>query len=64
MGRNDHMYDVPDVIVECSHCNKKYSQGIDDQVAGFRSREFDYCPYCGKSNGSSMQVEYHNHKID
>ena len=64
MGKNDHMYDVPDTIVKCSHCDKKYSQSIEDQVPGFRSRDYDRCPYCGETNDSSMQVEYSNRKIE
>lgn len=64
MGWNDHINDRPNKIETCSHCNKKYRQWIEDQEQGFKSREYDYCPYCRHENDSSMQVEYHNSKID
>lgn len=64
MSQYNHIHDVPDEIITCSHCDKKYSQSTEDQVPGFRSRDYDRCPYCGESNGSSMQVEYSNRKIE
>ncbi len=64
MGWNDHLYDTENSIVVCNHCNKKYLQWTEDQIAGFRDKDYDYCPYCGESNGSSMEVEYHNSKIE
>ncbi|WP_155799283.1 hypothetical protein [Planococcus antarcticus] len=64
MSQYNHIHDVPDAIVKCSHCDKKYSQSTEDQVPGFRSRDYDRCPYCGESNGARMQVEYSNRKIE
>ena len=64
MSYYDHLHDVPDTITQCTHCSKKYTQFTEDQVPGFRSREFDFCPYCKESNGSSMEVEFYNKKID
>lgn len=51
-------------IVECKSCQKRYHQSITDQVPGFRDRDYDVCPYCGYTNGSSMDVEYSNRPIE
>lgn len=64
MGANDHIFDSSDTTEKCSHCGKKYRQWIEDQVPGFRSKDYDRCPYCGESNGSSMEVEFNNSKIN
>lgn len=50
-------------IVTCSHCKQKYGQKETRQLEGFKERDEDICPYCGKSNGSSMEKEYTNYKI-
>lgn len=64
MGWNDHIYDNEDTIKTCKHCNRKYIQYTEEQIAGCRDKDYDYCPYCGNENGSSMNVEYHNRKIN
>ena len=65
MGWKDCIYnDIERIIKTCEHCGKKYCQESEDQIAGFRSRSEDICPYCGKSNGSSMSVEFWNSKIE
>ena len=51
-------------IVKCGHCGKKYRQVTEDQTPGFRDESMDICPYCHKSNGSNMQEEYYNYKIE
>ena len=50
--------------VKCSHCNRKYIQETIEQTPGDRSVDDDICPYCGKSNGRSGEVEYFNHKLN
>lgn len=50
-------------VVECQNCGKPYRQDCEEQVPGFRDRDYDYCPYCGHKNGSSMEVEYSNSKL-
>jgi ssDNA-binding Zn-finger/Zn-ribbon topoisomerase 1 len=50
-------------IVNCPHCNNRYMQETQDQVAGFRDIDYDICPYCGKINGQSMQEEFYNYKL-
>ena len=57
-------YEESTGVVECSHCHKKYIQTTEEQVPGFRDRDDDICPYCGESNGSSMDVEYRNRKLE
>jgi hypothetical protein len=64
MGYNDHFNDVPDEQVRCPKCGKLYLQWTEDQVPGFRSVDKDICPYCGVENGRSMEVEFHNSKIE
>lgn len=49
--------------VECGHCNEKYLQKKMKQGEGFREKEDDICPYCGKSNHTSMEWEFYNRKI-
>lgn len=56
-------YDKP-YPVKCYHCGKQYLQREEDQIPGFREKEYDICPYCHESNGSSMEVEYHNSKLE
>ena len=48
----------------CSHCKKQYISELTEQIPGFRDKDYDYCPYCGKCNGSSMEWEFNNYKID
>lgn len=60
--------DLADFAVEygikmCPKCRRKYKQRTEEQVPGFRDRDYDNCPYCGAENGSSMQVEFYNSKI-
>ena len=50
--------------VRCPNCGKAYTQYCEEQVAGFRDRSYDICPYCKHENGSSMEVEYVNSRID
>lgn len=64
MGWNDHINDIKDEIITCSNCHKKYRQWIEEQEPGYKSMDFDRCPYCQHEKGSSMKVEYHNSKID
>lgn len=49
--------------VACSWCSRVYRQRIEEQIPGFRDREYDICPYCGKENGSSMSYDYINLQI-
>lgn len=54
MGYNDHLLDESEKIVTCCHCGKKYMQWTEEQVPGFRDKEYDYCPFCCEVNSSSM----------
>ena len=49
--------------VTCINCGKVYLQEKREQIAGFRIRSYDRCPYCEKEAGWSMQWEYTNYKI-
>lgn len=64
MGWNDHLHDYPQTRTICKLCKKQYKQWIEYQVPGFRSRDYDICPYCGTENGSSMEIEFHNKKLE
>ena len=64
MGRNDHLNDTVIERKTCQHCGKDYIQWTEDQVPGFRVMDEDICPYCGEENGHSMEVEYHNTRIE
>lgn len=57
-------YETISDIVTCPKCGKKYRQDKEEQVPGFRDRSYDICPYCGEVNGSSMDVDYFNSRID
>jgi len=64
MGYNDHLLDESGKIVTCCHCGKKYMQWTEEQVPGFRDKEYDYCPFCCEVNRSSMHLVFHNSKIE
>ena len=64
MGRNDHFGDYLEEKIVCKKCGKQYLQWEENQIPGFRSRDEDVCPYCGNINGTSMDVEFHNEKIE
>jgi hypothetical protein len=49
-------------IVKCRHCKMVYRQKQETQMSGHRFHEEDICPYCKRSNGSSMEYEYKNRK--
>ena len=48
--------------VVCNHCGKIYHQTLSLQLEGHQFREDDTCPYCGKSNGSSIEWKFDNRK--
>ena len=48
--------------IQCSHCGKTYRSLLSKQREGFRERDYNTCPYCGESNGSSMEWEFYNIK--
>lgn len=50
--------------VGCGHCGKLYRQRTERQMTGCREMDYDICPYCGGSNGSSMQVDFYNSKYE
>lgn len=50
-------------IVTCKHCNRQYRRIVQGQLIGHKEREYDICPYCNNSNGSSMEEEYLNSKL-
>ena len=50
-------------LVVCKKCGKPYRQYCEEQVAGFRDRDYDICPYCSYENGSSMEEEYTNYAL-
>ena len=56
-------YDEWSQIVVCKNCGKPYRQDCEEQVPGFRDRDYDICPYCKHENGSSMDEEYHNYAL-
>ncbi len=64
MGWNDHINDAKTAKIKCSHCGKIYLQWTENQVPGFRDKNEDICPYCKGSNKSSMEVEFHNSKLE
>lgn len=50
--------------VVCKNCHKPYFQLLDQQIEGFRIKDYDICPYCGYENGSSMTYEYYNEPLN
>lgn len=65
--QSDVMYSKPlrhnGKRVTCCNCGRIYEQVIVPQEEGFKEMDDDICPYCKKSNGSSMEKEYMNYKI-
>ena len=51
-------------IVKCKYCGKYYAQLEKPQTPGLRFSEDDYCPYCHKSNGESLEWEFINRRLD
>ena len=37
-------------LAKCKKCGKPYRQECEEQVPGFRDRDYDICPYCGHEN--------------
>lgn len=64
MSPINHLDRIYEIKTTCKKCNKDYLQWTEEQIAGFRDRDYDFCPYCGAENGSSMEVEFHNRKMD
>lgn len=62
MGANDHFFDTPDEVVVCSNCHKQFSYWTEDQVPGFRDKDYLICPYCHAELSSSMDIEFHVRK--
>ncbi len=60
MGWNDHIFDTPleRELEKCKNCGKTYVCSTEDQIPGFRDKEYDYCPFCGNINASSMDVDF------
>lgn len=50
-------------VAVCKFCKQPYHRYETEQVPGFRIKDYDICPYCGKENGSSMEWEYSNRKM-
>ncbi len=48
-------------IKVCGHCRMPYAQIVEKQSEGSKEIDDDLCPYCGYSNGSSMEEEYFNY---
>ena len=48
----------------CKKCNRKYRQMLEEQTPGFRIKDEDICPYCGFVNGTSMEYEFYNEKME
>ena len=46
--------------VTCPKCNKKFNSHVVEQIAGFRERSNNDCPYCGYVIESSMSWDYCN----
>lgn len=53
-------YEEAHSLAVCESCHKVYRRTVNEQIPGFREREYDICPYCGNDNGSSMNYEYYN----
>ena len=63
MGQFDHIGDPIEELITCKSCKKKFRVWEEEQVPGFRDKDYLYCPYCGAELGSSMSVEFHVSKI-
>ena len=53
-------YVEKDSLAVCGKCHYLYRRITQEQMPGFREREYDRCPYCGQINDSSMTYEYWN----
>lgn len=62
-GQIQH-YEESSGTAVCKACGKRYIRSTEEQVPGFRDKSYDDCPYCGHTNGSSMDEEYHNSKME
>lgn len=51
-------------LVTCDYCGRQYAQERIRQIEGLRFKEDDDCPHCGRSNGTSLEWEYKNRKLD
>ena len=59
MGFNDrYPDDYIEHIVNCEYCGKKFRFNTQEQMKGFRSMGYLYCPYCKTEVARSMSVEF------
>ncbi len=50
-------------ISVCSSCHHIYRSIVNEQIPGFREREYDTCPYCGYENDNNTSYDYSNSKL-
>lgn len=50
--------------VKCTQCGKIYECREEEQEPGFRSKDYEICPYCGNVNDSSMDYEFFTRKFE
>lgn len=65
MGWNDHINDtrLEMELTKCKKCRRTYACTQEDQIPGFREKDYDCCPHCGNINDTSMQVEFYCRKL-
>lgn len=65
MGWNDHIENSGNTVKEqCPKCGKLYLCYYEEQVPGFRMRDYKICPYCHEVLESSMEYEFSCSQID
>lgn len=52
MSQFNHLNNIPDKIMDCKKCGKKFSISISDgSMWGGHDSETIQCPWCGANNG-------------
>lgn len=61
-NRIDEFREKPGLKV-CNRCHRIYRSITEEQVPGFREKEDDVCPYCGRVNWQSMSYDFFNSQL-
>ena len=51
-------------IKTCIGCRREYRSVMEEQIIGFRQKDLDNCPYCGYTNGFSINWNFYNSRME